>query len=60
MKNALSLPGGSQEAVRGDEHQTQPTAMNTKPFFSSTQTIKETLIKSRRLWILTDGEAWSF
>ena len=22
--------------------------------------IKETLIKSRRLWILTDGEAWSF
>ena len=40
MKNALSLPGGSQEAVRGDEQQTQPTSMNTKPFFSSTQTIK--------------------
>ena len=40
MKNALSLPGGSQEAVRGDEQQTQPTSMNTKPLFSSTQTIK--------------------
>ncbi|MBI5799827.1 MAG: hypothetical protein HZA92_03740, partial [Verrucomicrobia bacterium] len=39
MKNALSIPSGSEEAVRTSDH-TQPDIMNNKPSLSTTQTLR--------------------